>query len=206
MQAQGACAACGADAVPPLQPGGDGAQYKPGYVIRLEGPPPPAAPPAPPDCCLLCNRTGRPGRIYFFYAAQVQGMVYQVVHQEGVLICHRCAENHLGLNAWRIVGTMLLVGVGGLVVALFLAGLGKTITAAVLGLMTLGFLGRLGRRLQVSRQKPYRVNSFAAHVVTRLAIQLRRQAVLRALALPEMQVVFLSQEEHRAKLKARRGV
>jgi hypothetical protein len=160
---------------------------------------------APEDCCLACKRCRRPGRIYFFYAAHVQGLAYQVVHQEGVFICHRCVKDHLDLSAWWIVCHMILVAGFGFVAMVFLAVLRLPFVPLAALVITVLRLVRHARRLNISVRKLYLVDSYAAHLVTRWAIQMRRQAVLKTLALPEIQIVFLSQEEHRAKLKARLG-
>jgi hypothetical protein len=132
-------------------------------------------------------------------------MAYQVVHQEGVFVCNRCAADHLGLNVWCILCRMLLVTVIGFVSMVILAALSRVFLPLAMLIMTVVRLGRDARLLGASAGKPYLVESGAAHLVTRWAIQMRRQEVLRGLSLPGTQVVFLSGEEHRAKLKARLG-
>jgi hypothetical protein len=150
--------------------------------------------------CLLCKKD-RPGRTYYFCAARVERMGYEVVHDDGAFLCHSCAKGHLGLNAFASAVDTLLFFLLGLLATAILARLNLRILALVAFVLTCRKLVRGLQRARAGVANSYLADAAATLALTRLAIRARRQAVLKAVGLPEARIIFLPREEHLARLK-----
>ncbi len=185
----------------PTPPGPCDGVGTPGYVVRLAGQP--SVPPPAAGVCVVCRRPRRRGRDYLYYAAHVEGMSYQVVHQESAFVCDACAKDDLDIDVGYAIARLVIAKLFWAQVALLSAALlGRAVTLAVLVAGAIRVV-RAFRHLRACLAHPGLDDDSAAHEVTRLAIRCRRRAVLKALGLPEARVAFLSCTEHFARMKPR---
>jgi hypothetical protein len=70
----------------------------------------------PPDTtteqCLQCRRHAE-GRAYSFYVGAVEGHAFEVIHQEAVFVCNRCALACLELSPAKLRTKRFVLALGG---------------------------------------------------------------------------------------------
>jgi hypothetical protein len=161
------------------------------------------------DCCLRCKQQG-PGAHYSFFVAMKQSLSHQIVHEEKVFLCDRCAQARVRFAPLVVllfwVPALALVAV--FVFALVLRDWRMLITLGIgtrarwlgmpwrlmvlLGLLFLiAVLVRLAsRQLRAIRHRLFHRLPYSGSVVL-LAIQLRKKELLRSLHLNEKNALFL---------------
>jgi len=174
---------------------------------------PPALQTVAADRCLKCNQETSGAR-YRFWVARRQTLAPQILHEEKVFICDRCAGARVRFPAlivlllWVPLLALLALVVGnGVVRSLarvvnmglgqtrgFQLGLGARLVL-VLGLLFLiGVLIRLSwRQFRAVRERQFYLLPYS-NSVARLAIHLRRKELLRSLRLSKASALFLTQD------------
>jgi hypothetical protein len=125
----------------------------------------------------------------------------RIVHWEGAFICHRCARDFLDLNPWDLWAKVVIIGSLGFVGTFLLLALRRLILPIVVLVTTLGSLSRTFKKLSYAHRKQYLYDSWAVRQITKMAIGLCRDEVLKRLGLSESNTVLVSKEEHLANLK-----
>jgi hypothetical protein len=118
---------------------------------------------------------------------------YRIIREEQVFICTRCAEARMRANAW-----VVLFGCGPLALSIGLLLLGLSVWNLLYGMsysrrLLFGSLGILGatapfvwaafRQLRYVRSQGYLHQGFPDTSVTRMAINLRKKAIVKELGL-----------------------
>jgi hypothetical protein len=157
-----------------------------------------------------------PGAHYPFWVARRQTLRPHILHQERVFICDPCAAARVRFAPlvvvllWTpILGAILLflgyfvildvrrVITGGLGGRAFLSGMTMTVRFVLfLGLVfVMAALQRLAwRQLRAARERLFHRPPYSSSVA-RLAIQLRKKELVRALHLSESSALFLTEDE-----------
>lgn len=143
----------------------------------------------PPDVCVKCH-TRSEGKIYRFSARLTQGVTSEIVHTEGVLICHTCAEHTLDISPKTLWARIPVVGLLGSVGVFAFIALGRIVLPVVVFSLTVGWLARDIKMLRYCHRKLYLCDGRAERILARMAIELRKKDVLKGLHLPASDVVF----------------
>jgi hypothetical protein len=161
--------------------------------------------------CLQCKQYAE-GNHYPFYVEARQGVSYRVVHEEKAFICHSCAEARLCFIAWLALGYWfplgLLTSFGMLTLAIGISvagdkgdgayqstSVGFFLLSAGLFIISVKVLRGGLTLLRYAGHKHYRQRVFPDTKVSRLAIELRRTALLSSLQLAESEVRFLTEAD-----------
>jgi hypothetical protein len=160
--------------------------------------------------CLKCKKQA-PGAYYRFFVRLRNSLSQRIVHEENAFLCDRCARAQLRfaplvvLLLWvpALASGVLLTGYRVLVGLrlLYAFGMGPIMRNTVLLLLacllllyvTVRLIRLAWRQLDALRYGQYHHPPFSGPVA-RLAIQLRKRAVLRSLHLDETKVTFLTEE------------
>jgi hypothetical protein len=145
------------------------------------------------DKCLKCRQKAA-GKRYGFYAVRKNEVPSELVHEESAFVCDQCARACLGLRPWWLEARLFLISLAGTFGVLFsLALLHNLILALVLFIGTVQALRHGLRKLDYARRQLYHRDPEADRKITRLAIRLRKAAILQELGLPASQVLFITQ-------------
>jgi hypothetical protein len=207
------CLTCGAAAPEAFwaEVGANG--FGPGYVVKVDTPVLPSAGPLPRlpvrvssaavsrpgikglqavsvNHCLNCRRE-REGKFYFFTVRRRQEAA-AILQEESGFICNKCARRHLGLDPLDLWAKILIGAFLGLFGILLLLRLRLLFLPIAVLLITVGYLGRLFRRLRYCQQELYLYDSTATCRVTQLAIRLRKVEIAQSLHQLESDVIFVA--------------
>lgn len=162
----------------------------PATAIPEPRPNPKVALPAP-YACLRCHRE-REGSVYDFQVRPVRDQSAQQTHAEGGFICHQCAEKHLGLNPWTLWANVLFIGTFGFVAAAVLFLARWLFTSIAVAIFTIRAAARQGELMRYRRARVYLGDRQARQRVTKLAMDLRRKAILKDLDVSAGAVKFVA--------------
>jgi hypothetical protein len=114
------------------------------------------------------------------FGAKIAGQSpYRIIREEQVFICRRCAEARMRANAW-----VVLFGCGPLALAIGILLLGFSLFGS-LGILgaTAAFVWAAFRQLRYVRRQGYLRQGFPDTSVTKMAINLRKKAIVKELGL-----------------------
>jgi hypothetical protein len=147
------------------------------------------------------------GDYYPYFVALKQGISYRVIHEERPFICHKCAKRRL-----RFAPLVVMVATTPLFIRGSLGIVGQILRLLRFqeeiyfpnlfwNLLLVGMTGLLLstalRQLRDIRRRLYQRAPFPDQSVTRMAINLGKNALLKRLRLPTSETIFVAQGDRR---------